>query len=331
LLLLLLLSPALAAQKVMVETATVQERPVSIELERPGTLLHRRLFRVYNQEEGRIEKLPWYEGDRVDKGALLMQLDTSLLSSEKRKAEADLHLKQRRLSRLEKLLKENAASTDEVAEARTELEVARAELQILQTRLRHTRVLAPFAGLVVERLAEPGDVKPRNSHLLTLADPASLVVRFRLDADLLERLSPGQQIGVQLASQTYPARISRIFPLVDRRSRLGKVEARFVQPPADARAGQFVRILLRTQPRPRILIPFPALRVDRRGEHVYLVEQDRARRQPVKSGRRYGSKVAILEGLKPGQTVIVRGFMGLKNGASVTVSHGKEQRPAPAP
>ncbi len=322
----LLFATTLAGEKkerrVVVETAPVERRAVSLELERPGTLRYLRLFRVYNREEGQIEKLPWYEGDRVEKGALLMQLDTSLLQSEKRKAEADLRLKKRRLARLEKLLHQNAASTDEVAEARTELEVARAELEILRTRLGHTRVLAPFDGIVLKRLAEPGDVVARHSHLLTLADPTSLVVRFRLEGDLLPELVDGQQLQVYLAGHSWPARIRRRFPLVDAQSRLGTVEAAFEDEgtPAEARAGDFVRVQLQTRPRERTLIPLAALRVDRRGEHVYLARKERAVRQPVESGRRFGDRVEILSGLEPGQQVITRGFLGLKNGASITVS-----------
>ncbi len=302
----------------VVRTAVAEQRPVGITLERPGTLVYRNLFRVYNQEEGRIEKLPWDEGDRVPKGALLLQLDSRLLEAEKRKAEAQVRLKQRSLTRLEKLLRTNAASSDQVIQARTELEMARAELAIATTRLSHARVTAPFDGILVERLADPGDVESLNTHLLTLADPASLAVRFHLDGPLLAELSIGQKVEVTWGDQRANAKIVQIFPLVDETSRLGQVEALFAPPLKNARAGDFVRVHLTTPPRPRLLVPFSALRVDRHGEYLYLVEEGKVKRQPVRSGYRFGNRVEILEGLNAGQRVVTRGFLGLEEGATVS-------------
>ncbi len=321
-LLLLLLAAAVWAgeRPVRVETAPVEARVLGLTLERPGTLAYRRLLRVHNQEEGRIERLPWYEGDRVKKGELLVQMDTRLLHSELRKAEADLRLKEKRLARLAKLERQKAASVDEVSEARTELEVARAELELLRTRLEYTRVTAPFDGIVLERLAEPGDVVNRHTHLLTLADPASLVVRFRLDGSLLEEVDPDGTVEVRAATARHTARIRRIHPRVDPHSRLGVVEAAFDAPPRGLRAGDYVRVRLQTRPRRRLLVPFRALRADRAGEYLFVVEGDRARRRPVRSGRRIGDLVEILEGVEAGTPVITRGFLGLGNGTSITVS-----------
>ena len=305
---------------VLVETAEARLEPVAIELERPGTLSYRRILRVYNREEGLLKNFPWFEGDRVKEGEPLLELDTRKLDSEIRKAQAQLKLKKRRVVRLEKLMKQNAASSDEVAEARTELEVARAELELLETRRSYTRVTAPFSGIVIRRLAEPGDVKPRYKHLLTLADPASLVVRFEADAEALGEIEAGDPVRIRLAGYLHPGTIRRIFPTVDPVSRLGKVEATFDEPPEQARAGQFVRVELATRPRDRLLIPFTALRRDRKGEHVYLIEDGRAHRQPVKSGRRFGSEIEVIQGLQPGQPIVARGFLGLRNGTFITVS-----------
>ncbi|HIE54519.1 MAG TPA: efflux RND transporter periplasmic adaptor subunit, partial [Chromatiaceae bacterium] len=257
---------------ILVEAAEARLQPAAIELERPGTLKYRRILRVYNREEGLLKHFPWFEGDLVEKGERLLELDARKLDSEIRKAQAELKLNERRVARLEKLMERNAASSDELAEARTELEVARAELELLRTRLSYTRVTAPFTGIVTERLAEPGDVKPRYEHLLTLADPASLVVGFEIDAEVLGEIEAGDPVRIRLAGSEHPATIQRIFPTVDPVSRLGKVEAAFDELPIQARAGQFVRVTLTTRPRDRLLIPFSALRRDREGEHVYRIE-----------------------------------------------------------
>ena len=312
--------PAKGERAVVVESVTAERRPVALALERPGTLVHRRRLRVHNQEAGRIERLPFYEGDRVRRGDLLLAMDDRLLRSELRKAQADLELKHHRLKRLEKLQGQNAASADEVAEARTEEAVAQAEVERLRTRLSYTQVRAPFDGLITERLAEPGDAVPAHRHLLTLADPDSLVIRFRVTAEVLAELTAGHPLEIFLDDRAWPARILRTFPTLDPVSRLGQVEARFDERPPKARAGQLVRVRLRTPARPRLLIPLRALRLDRQGEYVYSIRDGRAHRQAVRAGRTFGDQVEILEGLEPGQILVSRGFLGLENGAKVTIS-----------
>lgn len=304
----------------LVETVAATKEEVSTSHLRPGTLHYRHLLRVHNQEEGRILALPWFEGDRVSKGELLVQLDNELLHSELAKARADHSFNRQRLTRLESLQKVKAASQDEVAEAQAQLEVSLAELAILETRLGYSRIHAPFGGIVTRRLAEPGDVKPRHSHLLTLADPESLVARVDVSERLLPDLAVGNPVLLAidaLGPGTWTGKILRIFPTLDPLTHLTTVEITLDSPPAGARAGQFVRVTFTTPPRERLLIPFPALRRDRRGEHVFVVTDEKAQRRVVRSGRRIGNRVEILEGLQAGQQVITRGFMGLKEGVEV--------------
>ena len=90
--------------------------------------------------------------------------------------------------------------------------------------------------------------------------------------------------------------------------------------PDGARAGQFVRATLDTAAVERLLVPFPALRRDRAGEFVWLVDGDgKASRRAVRSGLRFADRVEVLEGLEPGERVITRGFLGLAEGKAVKV------------
>ncbi len=307
----------------LVEAATVQSRSVSRTWQRIGTLVHRHILRIYNQEEGRITSLPWYEGDRVKQEDVLVTLDDRLLRAELKKARATLSMAERKVQRLERLRKTNAASEEILIEAQTELELARAEVEILETRLGHTLVKAPFSGIITERLAEPGDVKPRNSHLLTLADPASLVVRVEASEQLVADIRQGSPARVILDLPYVPplkGRVWRIFPTLDPLTRQGKVEIRLEDIPPQAQAGQYARVDFTGNEKQRLLIPFSALRRDRTGEYVYVIDGDRALRREVRSGGRFGGDIEILEGLVGGESIVKRGFMNLKNDTPITVS-----------
>ncbi|MBK1723970.1 efflux transporter periplasmic adaptor subunit [Thiocystis violacea] len=319
---------ARGASEHLVSVVTVTRATLSTTHERPGSLRYRRLVRVFNQEEGRITELGLFEGDRVKKGQLLVALDDALLQAERDKARATLAQTRLDLERLEDLRGRRAVSESEVSLARTALRVAEADVRVLETRLGFTRIQAPFAGVVVERLAEPGDFVSKNTQLLTLADPQSLIAEVYASELILPQLRVGDPAKLRidaLGDQAFEARILRIHPRLEESSRQGIVELTLAPIPAGARAGQFVRATLRTAGVARLLVPFRALRRDREGEFVWLMdEEDKAVRRSVRSGLQIGEDIEIRDGVEPGDRVVTRGFLGLSQGKSVKIPNQPE-------
>ncbi len=306
----------------LVEFVSVIPEPSTSSHERSGSLKARRTVRIHNQEEGRIDQLALYEGDAVTKGEVLVELDHSLLKAQLDKAKATRRQAQLDLNRISGLVKKRAASKDELARTNTALDVAIAEQKLLQTRLDFTTIKSPISGIVTRRMMEPGDLAAKHSHILTLTDPNSLMLQIHLSELLLPNLKQGDPVTVRidaLGSRQFAGTISRIHPELDPITRQGIVEISLNPIPAGARAGQFARVTLKTASVSRILIPFGALRRDRSGEFVYIMDsQQKAQRATVRSGIRITNKVEILAGLKAKDQVIFRGFLGLASGKKVT-------------
>jgi RND family efflux transporter MFP subunit len=310
----------------LVTLITTERAPVSTGHERPGTLRHRKLVRIFSQEEGRIAALELFEGDPVRPGQLLVRIEDDLLAAELDKARATKAQKRLDLQRLEDLRQKRAAAEDEVAQARTALAVAEADERLLETRLAFTRVKAPFAGVITERLVEPGDFVTKNTHLLSLADPDSLVAEVYASELILPHLRVGDRASLRidaLGAAIFEARVLRIHPRLEESSRQGIVELTLDPIPADARAGQFVRATLETAAVERTLVPFRALQRDRDGEFLWVVsDHGTAERRNVRGGMRIADSIEILDGLAPGERVITRGFLGLTAGKPVKVVPG---------
>jgi RND family efflux transporter MFP subunit len=303
-----------------------ERTPLATTQERPGTLRYRRLVRIFSQEEGRITELALFEGDGVAQGQPLVRLEDDLLRAERDKAQATAAQKRLDLDRLEDLRRKRAASEDEVAQASTALALAQADLRLLETRLGFSRIEAPFAGVIIERLVEPGDFVTKNTHLLTLADPESLVAEVFASELILPDLEVGAPARVRidaLPEGPFEARVLRIHPRLEESSRQAIVELTLDPVPLGARAGQFVRATLNAAQSERLLVPFRALHRDREGEFVWLVgPEGAAQRRPVRSGLRIADGIEIIEGLAPGDRVITRGFLGLTEGKPVKVVAG---------
>ena len=304
----------------LVELATVKLDTLHLTSVYTGSLKSRRTVRIHSQEEGRILSLPYFEGDAVAAGAVLLTLDDTLLQAELAKTVAVRRETEATLARLNGLRAGQLIPEDEFLRAGTAVEVAKAEEVVLRTRAGYMRVTAPFAGVVSVRVVEPGDIVERHSHVLTLIDPSVLVSELEVSELLIPHLSIGQRVGVHidaLGDHEFDGVLLRIHPELNPRTRNGRVEVKLEPPPENAKPGQFARVAFSVEALGRKVAPFSALRRDRDGEFVFRFAAGKVERVAVRSGRRLADKVEILEGVADGEQIVIRGFLGLTNGMSV--------------
>jgi len=305
----------------LVEVAVAAPGRLSYTADRAGSLRALREVRIVNQEEGRLTDVRMREGDRVSAGQVLIRYDDQILRAQLDKAAAALRQAEVDYRRNRQLLDKGFISADAVSKAETDLEIARAEVRLLQARVRHMTIAAPFDGVVTQRLVEPGNVTPQHTHLMTVIDPSQLIT----DVDVSELVIPYLKVGDAaevridaLGAKLHPGKIVRIYPAIDPVTRTGRVEVVLNPVPKGARAGQFCRVELTTGSMQQLVVPLAALQRDVKGEFVYVLQDDgTVRRNGVASGLRLADRVEIRDGLERGDKVVVRGFLGLAPGQRV--------------
>jgi len=312
----------------VVETDAARIAQVQSRLTATGTIEAATIVRLYNEVSGRITDLPNHEGDEVAAHSIIIRLDDALIQAEFDKAVSQQQQAKLDYDRLQQLKPKQLASDEEVARAHTALDVAIAEEKMQRTLLSKAVIRAPFDGVITERLFEPGDVVPLHSHILTLIDPKSLQVKIRLSENWIPLIQPGDEVGIgidALGKTRYPGRIGRIYPTIDPDTRKGTIEVEFLPvPPAGARAGQLARVDLRATPRQRLVAPAAALHHDASGAYVYVVRDDEkgettAVKTRVQKGMQYDNLIEITGGLRDGERIVVKGFIGLRDGKRVSV------------
>jgi len=322
----------------LVETLTVQPDALNATQERTATLTAERLLKVTAREEGIVLSLAGQPGEAVAQGGLLVRQDDALLRNELARAEAALREAEQNLKRSRHLREAKSVSEEALLAAVTAADVARAEVDGLRLRVGYMSLTAPFAGVIAERLVEPGEAVAARQHLLTLIDPSRLVARVTLAEQLLAQLAVGDLAELRidaLGEGVYPGHIARIFPQVDPTTRQGTLDVALDPIPAAARPGQLVRVRLTPKSEARLWVPFAALRSDAAGEYLFLYQGGKAVRRAVRSGEAVGLKVSILDGLQAGDQVIVRGLLDLRDGKAVTLpgespEGGRPAKAAPA-
>lgn len=308
----------------LVEVVEAQRMNIAIERERTGTLMANQEIQIYNQEEGQIISLPFFEGDQVTQGELLVSLDDRLLQTQLARTQALRRKAEQDLKRIRGLANKQMAAQIELTRLETELAVARADEKALQTRLNYTQILSPINGVVSQRLSEPGNIAERYTHLLTVSDQSRLTTEVSVSELLINKLQMSAEVDIEIdALQQVGAikgRIERIHPNLNPVTRTGLVEISLEPVPQGARPGQLARIKLRTQEAERLLIPFTALRRDSEGEYVFIVnDKQQAQKVAVLSGLRIAENIEILKGIDAKQYVVIRGFTDLRDQQKVTV------------
>ncbi len=281
--------------------------------------------RLRNLEAGTVLEVGVEVGDRVTRGQPLVRLDDRELRAELDQARVRVRQARHDLERLERLEDSRLVTEEARQQARTDLELALAEERRLTLRLERMRIVAPFGGLVRERLVEPGETVAAQTDLLTLVSEA-LTVESDMPAgwrpaDLHEAAFEVRPDWAPETSWT-AAEPTHIAPGADPVTGLVPIEVRPRRPVAGALDGAPCRLRWRSPPRRGLLIPIDALRHDASGEYVYRIVDGRARRTEVRSGEPVDDRIEILAGLQAGDTIVVRGFLGLRDGRRVNTGTG---------
>ncbi|MFW2438668.1 MAG: efflux RND transporter periplasmic adaptor subunit [Arenicellales bacterium] len=298
----------------LVETTQVVLESVGLTQNRTGTLTSSREIKIFNQEEGAIKEMPFFEGDTVDKNDVVVRLDDKILRATLARAQATHRKTKLDLKRIRDLYKKKLSSDEVLNRSETELSIAAADEEMLATRLGYTVIKTPISGIVSQRLSEPGNIAERYTHLLTISDHKALVTEVNVSELLVSHMQLDDPVTVTidaLGNQVFDGRINRIHPNLDPLTRRGTVEVALTSVPDGARPGQLCRVKFSTRTAERLLIPFRALRRDIEGEYVFRLDGKKVVRNSILSGLRIGEQVEVLQGLEAGQRVVIKGFLDL--------------------
>ena len=198
----------------------------------------------------------------------------------------------------------------EYALALARLDNARAALKLAQARLANTLVAAPVDGIILQRLAEPGDVAQAGRKLYVMQADGETRVYANVDEKNLGVIAPGQKaraVTDAFPAQPFDAELYYVAPGVDAQRGTVEVRLRVPQPPPFLKPDMTVSVEVSGASRQGVVIvPTEAVRDAGTAEPWLLVVQDhRAIKQPVSLGLKGEGRTEILTGVEPGAVVIL--------------------------
>jgi membrane fusion protein (multidrug efflux system) len=309
---------------VAVEVAGLTVDTVIERVQAVGTLQPNEAVTVVPEIAGRIVRIAFTEGQAVQAGEVLVELDAAILKAELSKARAELALARADHDRAVTLAAQGMSTLRERDETQGALDAAQANLELAQARLQKTTLRAPLSGIVGLRAVSAGAFVAVGQRIVDLTSIHPLKLDFRVPELALADVRRGQAVQVTVdarAGRSFSGEIYAIDPVVDVAGRAIRIRARVPNPKGELSPGLFARVQVVVARRENaLLLPESAVFARDDKTYVFRVVDGRAVRTAVVLGQRRPGFVEVREGLARDARVVTAGQQQLRDGAPVKVA-----------
>jgi len=355
------------ASAIEVRTAVARElrsEAAATVLNASGYVTARRQATVSSKFTGKVTEILIEEGMLVDEGQVLARLDDANIRASFQLAEAQLISSQRSLIETEVLLQEaklNFNRTNRLVERdlaseveldrsralagsldaqlqrkRADIDVASRQLDIFRQQLEDTIIRAPFAGVVVAKNAQPGEmISPvsagggfTRTGIGTIVDMSSLEIEIDVNEAYINRVKPGQDVVATLDAYPawkVPSHVIAIIPTADRQRATVEVRVGFDELDQRILPDMGVKVAFQEVERETtgaakasgVLVPLGAIRSSEGRDYVFVINRGRVERRAVATGDAQDKDMLVTSGLSSGEAVVVEGPLELTDGDAV--------------
>lgn len=322
-----------------VQTAHLRRGALNERISAPGSLMARRESQIGTEVSGRLLHVFVVEGERVEAGAPLFEIDPASYTFALRQAEAGLDVAraerrqvQSDLARAQTLERKRVLAAQEIERLATSLQVAEARVRqaseavaLARQSLERTAVHAPYAGSVSKRLADEGTtalVQPQTV-VIVLQETSALEAEAAIPESQMALVHVGNPVLIHVQGLADPIKseISSVSDSIDPATRTYLVKMPVPNPEFRIKAGVFAHIEIESQATAdAILAPREALRIEEGRTQLLVAENGRVSTKPVEIGVVSAGEAQLLAGAEGDELVIV-------GDAARTIAPGMKVRP----
>ncbi|NGP86839.1 efflux RND transporter periplasmic adaptor subunit [Fodinibius halophilus] len=308
---------------VPVEVATANTGDISAYYSSTTTLEADEEATVVAKVRGLVETLHVEEGDIVQAGDLLAQLEDEQLRLEAQQAKATMDRLKNELNRKKELYQKELISAQEFENAKYEFQAQKSSYELAQLQLNYTQITAPINGIISDRMIKVGNMINSDQEVFQITDFDPLLAVLDIPEHEMNKLNKGQSAKIKvdaIPGATFSGRVLRISPTVNSETGTFEVTVSIKDESRKLKPGMFgrVRIVYDTHQN-TLMIPKNAVMTEDGASSVYVINDKMAYRQNVRTGYINGDNIEIIEGINPADTVVTVGQNSLQDSALVEI------------
>lgn len=336
---------AIGAQPQTVSTTTAATSDWQTQLEAVGSLRAVKGADLSLEVSGIVDAIQFESGDDVPAGAVLVHLRSADDVAKLESLQASAVLAQVNYERDQKQFAVKAVSQATLDSDIANLRSYRAQVAEQQAIVDKKTLRAPFAGHLGIRLVDLGQYLNAGTTVVTLQALDPIYIDFYLPQQAVDQIATGQPVTAHIdafPNQTFTGKISALNPKVDATTRNIQVRATLKNPDHKLFPGMYARVDIAVgAPKRYVTLPQTAVTFSAYGDTVYLVEKQGqgpngqpqliAKQAFITTGPTRGDQVAVLNGVKEGDTVVTAGQVKLRNGVAVAINNAVQPSNDPNP
>lgn len=301
-------------------TLVVTAAPAPVYATVPGTVVSRRRAEISSRLTGYVRSVAVQAGDRVTAGQPLLAIDSSDVTGQLQQAQAIFDEAQTNYQRASNLYTKGVSTKVQLDAATRQYTTAKAALQMARAAVGYADVRAPYAGVIVDKLVDAGDLATPGKPLLVLEDERALEVQSYVPDEVYAVLHPGEEIHFGTEDRDYTGRVLSVVAAADPQTHTHLLRVG-IPVNAGLMSGRYVRVHIPVSEQPSIRIPMAAL-AERAGiTGVFTVETDgRARFRLVHVGDAASGLVDIQSGLVAGERIVLNPGADVDNGTLIAAT-----------
>ncbi len=275
---------------------------------------------ITSEVAAKVVSIHFEEGQIVQKGHILVQLDAREAIARLQSLEAQFEQAEKVYNRTATLLRTGGASEEEYETAKSRYLQLKAEVSAASVLVEKHSIRAPFTGVAGLRQLSPGSFVSNQQSIVQFWQ----IHPLKIEVDLPERFIGLVRVGDTLEifgeylSDTSVAIVYAVEPVIDRVLRSNKIRAKISKPSSGLFPGVYVKAALQVKSKSNVLkVPADCIVPQLGRQIVYTVNDGTARANTVQVGRRDAVYVEILSGLNPGDTLVASGILLVRSGTPV--------------
>jgi len=301
----------------------VKTGPVSEPIQLAGTLLPLEETEIHPEVAGRVTYLNVKEGTHVTAGTLLVKLFDGDLQAQLQKLQVQLQIAQKTEERNKELLKLNGISQQDYDLSFLQVNNIKADMDLVKTSIAKTEIRAPFTGKLGFKNISIGAYVTPATIVTNIRQLNQLKLQFSIPDKYAAKIQMGDLVtfSVQGSGRKLQAKIYATESFVNETNKGMNVRCLVQQTDASLVAGAFARVDVDFAKNDQaILVPTQAILPQARGKKLIVYRNGIATFTDVETGIRDSAHVEIISGVKPGDTIITTGLLGIRPETPVKLS-----------
>ncbi|MEQ9231564.1 MAG: efflux RND transporter periplasmic adaptor subunit, partial [Cyclobacteriaceae bacterium] len=319
------LDPDAKRNQILVTTLIPGKKEFRHNLQLRGSVESKKNVMLSAETMGVVQSVNVTEGQKVAKGALLLTLDASVLSSSIKEVETQLELAKVVYERQEKLWNQKIGTEIQYLQAKNNYQSLVTKKSTLEAQLDQARVRAPFDGTIDLVSVKTGEMVQPGMSLIRLVNPSEMYIKADVSETYLGMFKAGDPVMVEIpgTKQSFKSTVKSVSSVLNMNNRTFQLE---VNSPKSSdiqlRPNQVAALTIADYVNPQaVVLPSNIILSGTEGKFVYaLANNGTAKKMVIEAGKSAGSSTEIITGLSGSEKIINKGFREVSDGAAVRVA-----------